>query len=57
MAHLAYVLPVLSARNRFEMARLRRRLTHGAQPHGVSVHPSLLDRDTVDLSCTGTSSS
>jgi glycerophosphoryl diester phosphodiesterase len=47
MAHLDYVRPVLSARNRFEMARLRRRLDRGSRPHGVSVHPSLLDRETV----------
>lgn len=47
MAHLPYVRPVLSARNRFEMARLRRRLVRGPRPYGVSVHTSLLDRDVV----------
>lgn len=47
MAHLDYVLPVLSARNRWEFARLRRRLERGPRPHGVSVHRSLLDRATV----------
>ena len=47
MAHLPYVRPVLSARNRLEMARLRRRLTRGPRPYGVSVHLSLLDRDVV----------
>jgi glycerophosphoryl diester phosphodiesterase len=48
MAHLDYVLPVLSARNRLEMARLRRRLARGRLPYGVSIHPSLLDRATVE---------
>jgi glycerophosphoryl diester phosphodiesterase len=47
MAHLPYVRPVLSARNRFEMARLRRRLVRGPRPYGVSVHRDLLDRDVV----------
>ena len=47
MAHLPYVLPVLSARNRVEMARLWRRLDRGPKPHGVSVHRSLLDRQIV----------
>ena len=47
MAHLPYVLPVLSARNRFEWARLRRRLRHDPSPYGVSVHRSLLDATTV----------
>ena len=47
MAHLPYVRPVLSARNRFEMARLRRRLVRGPHPYGVSVHRDLLDRDVV----------
>jgi glycerophosphoryl diester phosphodiesterase len=42
------VLPVLSARNRTELGRLRRRLTEGTQaPYGVSVHASLLDRALV----------
>lgn len=47
MAHLPYVRPVLSARNGLEMARLRRRLSRGPRPYGVSVHCSLLDRDVV----------
>jgi glycerophosphoryl diester phosphodiesterase len=47
LAHLPYVLPVLSARNRFEMARLRRRLARGPRPYGVSVHRSLLDTERV----------
>jgi len=47
MAHLPYVLPVLSARNRFEMARLRRRLARRPAPYGVSVHRSLLDETVV----------
>jgi glycerophosphoryl diester phosphodiesterase len=47
MAHLPYVRPVLSARNRLEMTRLRRRLARGPRPYGVSVHTSLLDRDVV----------
>lgn len=47
MAHLPYVLPVLSARNRFEWARLQRRLRRGPPPYGVSVHRSLLDAPTV----------
>jgi glycerophosphoryl diester phosphodiesterase len=47
MAHLPYVRPVLSARNRWEFVRLRRRLERGPVPHGVSVHLSLLDRETV----------
>lgn len=47
MAHLPYVRPVLSARNRWELGRLRRRLERGPVPHGVSVHRSLLDRESV----------
>lgn len=47
MAHLPYVRPVLSARNRFEMGRLRRRLVRGPRPYGVSVHRDLLDREVV----------
>lgn len=46
-AELSYVRPVLSARNRSELARLRRRVASGGAPHGVSVHVSLLDRDVV----------
>jgi glycerophosphoryl diester phosphodiesterase len=44
---LPAVRPVLSARNRFELRRLRRRLAEPhegrAAPYGVSVHRSLLD--------------
>jgi glycerophosphoryl diester phosphodiesterase len=47
MAHLPYVLPVLSARNRLEWSRLQRRLRHGPRPHGVSVHRALLDAPRV----------
>lgn len=51
LAHLPFVRPVLSARNRVELARLRRRLTSPpAEPlaaYGVSVHRSLLDREVV----------
>jgi glycerophosphoryl diester phosphodiesterase len=47
MAHLPYVLPVLSARNRLEWARLQRRLRTGRRPYGVSVHRGLLDRQRV----------
>jgi glycerophosphoryl diester phosphodiesterase len=42
VAELSGVRPVLSARNRGELARLRRRLQTGAPVHGVSVHRSLL---------------
>jgi glycerophosphoryl diester phosphodiesterase len=45
---LPFVRPVLSARNRAELARLRRRLDGGPPVHGVSVHRSLLDRELVD---------
>jgi glycerophosphoryl diester phosphodiesterase len=41
------VRPVLSARNKAELGRLERRLGDGDRPDGVSVHRSLLDRDTV----------
>jgi glycerophosphoryl diester phosphodiesterase len=49
-ATLPYVRPVLSARTRWELRRLRARLPtpHGsATPYGVSVHRSLLDVSTV----------
>ena len=39
--------PVLSARTRGELARLRRRLVTGPAPFGVSVHVSLLDAGVV----------
>jgi glycerophosphoryl diester phosphodiesterase len=44
---LDYVRPVLSARNRGELDRLRRRLATGPTPFGVSVHASLLDVGVV----------
>jgi glycerophosphoryl diester phosphodiesterase len=47
LAHLPYVRPVLSARNRLELGRLLRRLRAGGAVHGVSVHRSLLDRSRV----------
>jgi glycerophosphoryl diester phosphodiesterase len=47
LAGLPYVRPVLSARNRTELARLHRRLASGPSVHGVSVHRNLLDRETV----------
>jgi len=47
VGELPYVRPVLSARNRVELARLRQRLADGAPTHGVSVHLSLLDEQVV----------
>lgn len=47
LAELPFVRPVLSARTRVELARLRRRLVTSAPPHGVSLHLSLLDADLV----------
>lgn len=44
---LAFVRPVLSARTRGELLRLRRRLVTGPVPFGVSVHASLLDVGVV----------
>ncbi|RYP87535.1 glycerophosphodiester phosphodiesterase [Nocardioides guangzhouensis] len=44
---LPYVRPVLSARTRAELARLRTRLVTGSRVHGVSVHRSLLDKTLV----------
>ena len=45
---LPYVRPVLSARNRLELARLRRRLASApGSAYGASVHASLLTRDVV----------
>jgi len=46
-ADLGYVRPVLSARTRGELLRLRRRVATGPAPYGVSVHVSLLDTDVV----------
>jgi hypothetical protein len=47
VAELPYVRPVLSARNRAELALLVRRLTSGPAVHGVSVHRGLLDKEVV----------
>jgi len=44
---LDFVRAVLSARTRGELLRLRRRLTTGPVPYGVSVHASLLDAGVV----------
>jgi hypothetical protein len=44
---LDFVRPVLSARTRGELDRLRRRLVTGPAPFGVSVHVSLLDVGVV----------
>jgi glycerophosphoryl diester phosphodiesterase len=41
------VRPLLSARGRTELARLRRRLAAGPPTYGVSVHRSLLTREVV----------
>lgn len=55
LSRLPYVRPILSARNRLELSRLRQRLAGtnssgagvGRAPYGVSVHRSLLDRNVV----------
>jgi glycerophosphoryl diester phosphodiesterase len=51
LADLPYVRRILSARNRVELARLRRRLAHPQRgalaEYGVSVHRSLLHRAVV----------
>jgi glycerophosphoryl diester phosphodiesterase len=47
VAQLPFVQAVLSARNRFELARLRTRLADGLSVHGVSVHCSLLTEAVV----------
>jgi glycerophosphoryl diester phosphodiesterase len=47
VARLPFVQPVLSARNRGELVRLRRRLALGPPVHGVSVHRSLLTAEVV----------
>jgi len=51
LSELDYVRPVLSARNRLELAklcqRLARRPSSGRPTYGVSVHRSLLDEATV----------
>lgn len=38
---------LLTARNRVELARLRRRVRGPRKPHGVSLHPSLLTAEVV----------
>jgi hypothetical protein len=49
LATLPFVQPVLSARNRAELTRLRQRLeVPERRPYGVSVHTSLLDRSIVE---------
>lgn len=47
LAHLPYVRPVLSARHRWELALLPKRLLAGPRPYGVSIHRSLLDAERV----------
>ena len=47
VAELPFVRAVLSARNRGELARLRRRLVAGPPVHGVSVHRTLLTAAVV----------
>lgn len=44
---LDFVRPVLSARTRGKLLRLRRRVATGPAPFGVSVHASLLDARVV----------
>jgi glycerophosphoryl diester phosphodiesterase len=47
LAQLPFVRPVLSARTRGELLRLRSRVTTDPAPYGVSVHLSLLDAALV----------
>jgi glycerophosphoryl diester phosphodiesterase len=47
LAELPFVRPVLSARTRAELKRLRARVAAGPTPYGVSVHLSLLDAPLV----------
>ena len=47
VAELPFVRAVLSARNRGELARLRKRLVSGPPVHGVSVHLTLLSEHVV----------
>jgi len=51
VAELPFVRAVLSARNRVELARLRRRLSAAPRVYGVSVHRSLLDAELVTSLC------
>ena len=48
LAECIGVRPVLSARTKAELGRLELRLRDSDPPDGVSVHRSLLDRDTVN---------
>ena len=49
LAALPFVRPVLSARNRVELTRLRQRLRDAdRRPYGVSVHMAMLDRAILD---------
>ena len=48
LAELPFVRPVLSARTRTELGRLRTRVTDGDRVHGVSIHRSLLDAPLVE---------
>lgn len=47
LAALPFVRPVLSARNRAELGRLRQRLSSTGPTYGVSIHRSLLDEAIV----------
>jgi glycerophosphoryl diester phosphodiesterase len=47
VAELPFARAVLSARNRGELTRLRKRLAAGPPVHGVSVHRSLLSPEVV----------
>lgn len=47
LADLPFVRPVLSARTRAELRRLRERVTRTPAPYGVSVHLTLLDTPLV----------
>lgn len=46
-AQAPWARQVLTARNRAELVRLRRRVRRGSAPYGVSVHASLLSRPVV----------
>ncbi len=48
LAELPFVRPVLSARTRTELGRLRIRVARGDPMHGVSIHRSLLDAPLVE---------